>query len=73
MDWISVKDRLPNDKELRESKSWAFLCCALTPVDGGTVSKKAVVVSYDMFDKRWICKGMIITHWMPLPELSKED
>lgn len=65
MDWISVKDRLPETED-------HVLCC--------TQSKKGgqnIVRGYYRRDGLWV-SGMNsnVTHWMPLPdppELEKED
>lgn len=70
-EWISVKDRLPNEEELKRSEKWEFLCRVLIPENGGGASKETIVIGYDILDKQWVCNGMIITHWMPLPEPPK--
>lgn len=62
MQWISVKDRLPED-------DGKYLCC--------TRSGAIVVVKYHHFRDtgRWRTYESVaqsITHWMPLPEPPKE-
>ena len=61
-EWVSVKDRMPEDGET-----------VLTYKDG--------IVEIQEFDKRrkgWLSKGWFwsmatVSHWMPLPELPKEE
>lgn len=72
MNWIRVNDRLPNKDELNKSANWEFLCCVMVPEHGGNFYKTIRIISFDIFDKNWRCEGIIITHWMPLPELPKE-
>ena len=72
-EWISVEDRLPN----RDCK---VIVCAQN-VRGGFVKKKRFITTavfcMTMIDKHYFdFKGNgagIVTHWMPLPELPKED
>lgn len=66
-DWISVNDRNPNNEELKRSECFEFLCRVLIPEKGGNVCEKTIVIKYDILDKQWVCDGMIVTHWMPLP------
>ena len=61
-EWISVKDRLP------EKKHEACLCCLDSCLFPGS-QYIDIRVFYD--DGKW-ANGMV-THWMPLPELPKED
>lgn len=57
-DWISVKDRLP------EPNTWVLV-----------YSKQGVYVNLrlDYIHKgRWV-NSFLVTHWMPIPELPKEE
>jgi hypothetical protein len=58
--WISVKDRLPDDFS-------AFLCRVIRPIRGGTYVRETRILWCD-YDKSWNCEGIIVTHWMELPE-----
>lgn len=46
--WISVKDRLPNDQELKESENWCFLCRLVVPDDGGVYFGRTEIVRFDL-------------------------
>lgn len=61
-EWISVKDRLP------EKKHEACLCCLDSCLFPGS-QYIDIRVFYD--DGKWA--NDMVTHWMPLPELPKED
>lgn len=53
--WISVKDRLPNEEER-----------VLVAVDS---DKSYTKIDTDrMIHRQWVRWGMSVTHWMPLPE-----
>ena len=52
-DWISVKDRLPNDNER-----------VLVHV----VGKPFNIDADRFFNSRWVRWNGVVTHWMPLPE-----
>jgi hypothetical protein len=63
MEWISVKDRLPDDRSemylvwYTKTNSWEF---AFIEHDG----------EWDLPDQGW--GGANVTHWMPLPEPPKQ-
>lgn len=61
-EWSSVKDRLP------EKNSIVLVC-----MDNGQY--KVVLTSYLSFNGEWISydKNLKVTHWMPKPELPKEE
>lgn len=61
-EWISVKDRLP------DSNNVVFAC-----IDDGQckIVRSAYVSSYGEW--KWIEGHQTVTHWMPLPELPKEE
>ena len=75
MDWISVKDRLPEiDKEHHCSKDVIVLFN-----DGGMGFS---ALEENIFGQTWFeCERMMpdgesyytVTHWMPLPEPPKEE
>lgn len=73
MEWISVNYRSPNNEELKRSECFEFLCRVLIPEKGGNVCKKTLVIKYDILDKQWVCDGMIVTHWMPMPAPPEVD
>lgn len=58
--WISVKDRLPDNEER-----------VLVAVDS---DKSDTRIDTDrMVYRQWVRWGMSVTHWMPLPELPKAE
>lgn len=68
MEWISVKDRLPNSEECRGSEYWDFLCRVMIPERGGLHRKESMIIKFDQLDNMWECEGPIVTHWMCLPK-----
>lgn len=72
-EWISVNDRLPNEEELYESDNFGFLCCVLVPEKGGTFYKARRIIFFDSLDKEWDCEGIIVTHWMNMPDYPTEE
>lgn len=72
MDWVSVKDRLPNDEEMKRSRCWDFLCNVIIPENGGGFSSEYMVLRFNSSDKRWRCEKMIVTHWAEI-EPPKEE
>jgi len=72
MEWINVKDRLPNDEELKRSRCFDFLCDVIVPESGGGFVRRYIVLRYSSLDKRWNCKEMIVTHWANI-EPPKEE
>ena len=63
--WIPVTERLPDD--FSEN-----LCRVIRPIPGGKYVRETRVLWCD-YDKSWSCEGLIVTHWMPLPEAPKEE
>lgn len=63
--WIPVTERLPERME-------QYLCIVLRPIPGGKYVRGMKVLWCD-HDNHWSCEGLIVTHWMPLPEPPKED
>lgn len=63
MEWISVKDRLPE-------KTGYYLYCADSPYRG---VQDGIGISYFMHKKKdWnAVYTPCVTHWMPLPERPK--
>jgi len=64
-DWISVKDRLPEI-------CTGVLCYVIVP-DKGRAATSIRILQYYKASRSWNCDGMIVTHWMPMPEPPKED
>lgn len=66
-EWISVKDRLPDPKVTDKNPP------TVLAVKQGMVGKIICVARWNGAD--WIEKGkeITVTHWMPLPELPKEE
>lgn len=63
MNWISVRDRLPNEEEMRRSRCLDFLCNVLIPEKGGGFSREYRALRFNSLDKRWSCEGMIVISW----------
>lgn len=62
-EWISVKDRMP------EKKHEAYLCCLDSSL---FLDSQYIDIRAYCGDGEWYMGGTV-THWMPLPELPKED
>lgn len=62
MEWISVKDRLP------ERKEDVYLCCIASDAFPGT---RYIRIFKFYGDGTWE-RGGNVTHWMPLPKPPKE-
>lgn len=60
-EWISVKDRLPESHDI-------YLCC----IDSLAFPGSRYVKTRMFYSDGWE-KGSEVTHWMPLPELPKEE
>lgn len=58
--WISVKDRLPDNEER-----------VLVAVDSDKSDTK--IDTDRMVCRQWVRWGMSVTHWMPLPEPPKAE
>lgn len=67
MNWISVKDRLPEKGDI-------YLVCVIFLENASEL--KVDIGFYDEEDKDWeldCCTlDYIVTHWMPLPSLPEE-
>ena len=67
MDWISVKERLPEDCE--KVIAWGMLS-----IESKMSAHEAF---YSWIDKKWYSVKpfpyKVLTHWMPLPEPPKEQ
>jgi len=59
-EWISAKDRPPEYSD-------DFLCFVSIPNIGLPVYDIRIL-EYFSGAKIWDCDGMIVTHWMPLPD-----
>ena len=60
VEWISVKDRLPENEER-----------VLVAVDSDKSDTK--LDTDRMIYRQWVRWGMSVTHWMPLPEPPKKE
>jgi hypothetical protein len=73
-EWISVKDRLPEEKENWITRDWQkVICCC----DFGGEPRRVDVRTYS-YGKGHFWHGPqimdgVVTHWMPLPEPPKEQ
>lgn len=77
--WISVKDRLPIEKENPLTQDFAEVICYC---DFGGIPKRTDVRVYKFGKRTWAeeghfwlggqCMDGVITHWMPLPEPPEE-
>ena len=72
--WISVKDRMPEEKTNWITQNYAEVICA---VDFGGVPRRRDVRTYK-FGKGHFWHGPqvmdgVVTHWMPLPNPPKEE
>lgn len=64
MEWISVKDRLPDDGHTR-----VLVNLVSNLPQGGKIT-----MDTDRFvGGKWIRWNSSVTHWMPLPEPPKEE
>lgn len=72
-EWISVKDRLPEDLPENKGKRQIKVLVALKGKNGRTIRTQTRFL--DLFIERWYWKyaASAVTHWMPLPELPKEE
>ena len=68
--WISVKDRMPDEKILYADR---FLICKTHIMHGTRVGVLARYKFRGEFKWEIPGEGWEITHWMPLPEPPKED
>lgn len=62
-EWINIKDRLP------EKKNEAYLCSLDSCLFPGS---RYISIRTFFDDGKWEANGTV-THWMPLPELPKEE
>lgn len=69
--WIPVTERLPTEEEWLEAQNSSFLCLVHIPVPGGVANERMMVIPYTPYNG-WECEGVIIVHWMPLPEPPRE-
>lgn len=58
--WVSIADGPPD-------KSGDFYVRTLEPVKGGGFVKRVRVATYTDAFKEWMCDGVIVTHWAPVP------
>lgn len=71
MGWISVKDRLPNPKDMDNIRH------LVSEKSINIKSNKSFLMSVARWNgEEWICGGRVlnnVTHWQPLPELPKSE
>ena len=73
-EWISVKNRLPEEKENWITLDWQeVICCC----DFGGDPRRVDVRTYSYGKGHFWHHGLqikdgVVTHWMPLPEPPKE-
>ena len=60
-EWISVKDRLPEDYKQRV----LVICIGDYPIGYPKIDTDRYVRGH------WVRYGIYVTHWMPLPKLPK--
>lgn len=65
MEWISVKDRLPDEKGY-------YLVCWVW-AEGTEWEEKNIDKVYFRGKNHWAKDEKLIHYWMPLPEPPKED
>ena len=61
--WIPVSEKRPDFAQ--------YLCVVLRPISGGSYVRELRVLWCD-YDNKWGCEDLIVTHWMPLPDMPKE-
>ena len=69
--WISVKDRLPEEKENPYTKDYQEVLCVLSTRFGTDVRVYKFGKGHFWNGPREIDR--VISHWMPFPELPKEE
>ena len=72
--WISVKDRLPEERINPNTNDFEYVLCATT--FGDVRAYKYGMIDGNIEAHFWHGFGMVdkyITHWMPLPEPPKEE
>lgn len=65
--WKDAKTELPK-------YNGSFLCVVAIPEDGGIDVRQEIKMlrhSFSHHGSHWNCEHMIVTHWMPLPELPE--
>ena len=66
-EWISVKERLPSS-----DRDWVLVACKLMPEGFYGVPHVAELRGgvwwSDCYDVPLCSAGVVVTHWMPLPE-----
>ena len=65
--WTPISVEKPEKGNITHKHS-DYLCTVLIPSLGGAYRKEIKALSYDAYQKRWNCEGMIVTHWMPAPD-----
>ena len=70
-EWISVKEKVPDE-------FGDYLCSVIIPSDRGkyVISIKVLRWYVDHTNRsrgHFSCEGMIVTHWMPIPQAPKVE
>lgn len=53
--------------------SGTYLCYVVFPGNGGDFVSRVMDLHFSSIEKKWAVEGMIVTHWMPLPEPPGEE
>lgn len=74
MEWISVKDRLPENDKATEKSEFVLCFIPVDKINGGHFQR---TLYYDATLKMWKLNyktpvAWEVTHWMPLPEPPKQ-
>lgn len=71
-EWISVKDRLPTEKDERNRASFVWVITASACGHVGCIAfDPHKQIFTDEYAGEWIDLTKGVTHWMPLPEPPK--
>lgn len=63
-EWFDVKGRLPDN-------GGKYLCNVIVPKEGGGFETDYRVLLYCKYNNSWNVNGIIVTHWMELPDKPK--
>ena len=77
-EWISVKDRLPNEEweKIQREKDWDIYPCLCSVKNHISKERYTAELFYDgkhFMDDEFVRYTDSVTHWMPMPEPPKGD